>query len=218
MPNNEILDQYNGIKSNVGLFDFSIEGKIIVKGPGRVDFINGLVTNDIENLENFNGVYAAFLDRNGKVLSDCIVYKFDNFLLINSSIIGKNNIIKKLKEEAALGKSEVEDATLKYASFSLQGPKSLEFINAIIKEPLNLKKQYECSIKTVSIEKIGIDKNNDKNKNTTNDKIDSNNYEFEIIIAKNSRTSYDGHDIFVPVPYYKIFKELMIEKGKKYGI
>ena len=79
MPNNEILDQYNSVKTNVGLFDFSIEGKIIVKGHGRVDFINGLVTNDIENLENFSGCYAAFLDRNGKAFSDFIFYKFYYF-------------------------------------------------------------------------------------------------------------------------------------------
>src|SRR3989338_600415 len=92
MPNNEILDQYNNVKSNVGLLDFSIEGKIIVKGPGRVDFVNGLVTNDVENLENFNGCYAAFLDKNGKILSDCIVYRFDDFLFINLGIMGKNNI------------------------------------------------------------------------------------------------------------------------------
>ena len=196
MPNNEILDQYNGVKTNVGLFDFSIEGKIIVKGPGRVDFINGLVSNDVENLEDFNGCYAAFLDRNGKVLSDCIVYKFDNFLLINLSIIGKNNIIKKLKEEAILGKSEVEDATLKYALFSLQGPESTELINGIFKSKIELQIQYQSIIiKT---------KNNDE--------------EINILIMKNNRATEEGYDIYVPVSYYKEFKEIVIANGKEHGL
>jgi len=146
MPNNEVLDQYNGVKTNVGLFDFSIEGKIIVKGPGRVDFINGLVSNDVENLENFNGCYAAFLDKNGKVLSDGVIYKFDEFLLINASVIGRNNIIGKLKDEAPLGKSEVEDATLKYGLFSLQGPESTELINDVFKSKIELQAQYNSII------------------------------------------------------------------------
>src|SRR3989338_1662523 len=196
MPNNEMLDQYNGVKTNACLFDFSIEGKIIVKGPGRVDFINGLVTNDIENLENFNGVYAAFLDKNGKVLSDCIAYKFDNFLLINLSIIGKNNIIKKLKEEAILGKSEVEDSTLRYALFSLQGPESTELINNIFKSKIELQIQYQSIIiKT---------KNNDE--------------EINILIMRNNRTAEEGYDIYIPVSYYKEFKELVMNNGEDYGL
>ena len=86
MENSKILEEYNAVKNNVGLFDFSIEGKIKVTGSGRVDFINGQVTNDIRNLENFNGVYAAFLDRFGKVLTDCIIYNFQDYLLINTNI------------------------------------------------------------------------------------------------------------------------------------
>ena len=196
MPNNEILDQYNGIKSNVGLFDFSIEGKIIVKGPGRVDFINGLVSNDVENLENFNGCYAAFLDKNGKVLSDGVIYKFDEFLLINASVIGRNNIIGKLKDEAPLGKSEVEDATLKYGLFSLQGPESTELINDVFKSKIELQAQYNSIIIK-----------------TKNDDEDIN-----IMIMKNSRTEEEGYDIYVPASYYKEFKALIIDNGRTYNL
>lgn len=196
MLDKNILDEYNAVKSNVGLFDFSIEGKIIVKGPGRVDFINGLVSNDVENLENFNGVYAAFLDKNGKILSDCIVYKFDDFLLINTSIIGRNNIAGKLKNEAALGKAEVEDATLKYGLFSLQGHESTELINGIFKSKIELQIQYQSIIiKT---------KNNDE--------------EINILIMKNKRTEEEGYDIYVPVSYYKEFKALIIDNGRKYNL
>ena len=42
MVNEKILEEYNTVKNNVGLFDFSIEGKIIIKGEGRIDFINGI--------------------------------------------------------------------------------------------------------------------------------------------------------------------------------
>ena len=196
MPNNEILDQYNSVKTNVGLFDFSIEGKIIVKGHGRVDFINGLVTNDIENLENFSGCYAAFLDRNGKALSDCIVYKFDDFLLINLGIIGKNNIIKKLKEEAMLGKSEVEDATLKYGLFSLQGPKSTELVNHLFQSKIELEMQYQSIII----------------------KTENDDEEISIMIMKNNRTEEEGFDIYVPASYYKEFKALIIDNGRTYNL
>ena len=191
-----ILDEYTAVKNNVGLFDFSIEGKIKIKGEGRTDYINGIVSNDVANLKDFNGVYAAFLDKFGKVLSDCIIYKFNDFILINLSIIGKNNIIKKLTDDAGLGKSEIEDATLKYGLFSLQGPKSIELINTIINNNLDLKQQYQSKIKKIIIH----------------------NNETEIIITKNKRTTEDGYDIFVPASIYNEFKDLILEKGKNYGI
>ena len=192
MANGKTLEEYNAVKNNVGLFDFSIEGKIIVKGPGRIDFINGLVSNDVENLENFNGCYAAFLDKNGKVLSDCIVYKFDDFLLINLSVIGRSNIIGKLKNEAVLGKSEAEDATLKHALFSLQGPKSEELVNGLFQSKIQLEKPYQTIV-------INSD-------------------ELNIIITKNSRTKEEGYDIYVPASHYKEFKELLINNGKDFGL
>jgi len=237
MMNKEILEEYNAVKNNVGLFDFSIEGKIRVSGSGSIDFINGLVSNDVENLENFNGVYAAFLDRFGKVLTDCIIYKFDDFLLINSGIVGKNNVIKKLKDEAALGKSEIEDLTLKYALFSLQGPKSLELINNILKSKVELQSQYQSIIinnddeennslnKKTIIEKnknnetkLNNELNNNKNNNAINNKKNNINNEIEIIITKNSRTNLNGYDIFVPASMYKEFKELILEKGKDFNL
>jgi len=122
MINKNILEEYNIVKNNVGLFDFSMEGKIKITGEGRVDFIDGLVSNNVKNLKENNGVYAAFLDRFGKIMSDCIIYKFKDFLLINLNILGKINIISKLKEEAPLGKSEVEDVSQNFSLLSLQGP------------------------------------------------------------------------------------------------
>jgi len=96
-------------------FDFSIEGKIIVKGPNRLEFLNGIVSNDV----NKNGVYAAFLNRFGKILSDCKIYQFSDFILVNCSLVGKNKILEKLKEDAKLSKCIIEDVTMKFGLFSL---------------------------------------------------------------------------------------------------
>ena len=57
----KIFEEYNIVKNDTGLFDFSIEGKIIVKRDGRINFINGLVSNDIKNLENFNSLVINWI-------------------------------------------------------------------------------------------------------------------------------------------------------------
>jgi len=218
MESEQIFEEYDVVKSHVGLFDFSMEGKIKIKGPGKIDFIEGIVSNDIKNLEENNGIYAAFLDRLGKVLSDCIIYRFKDFLLLNMSFVGKKNIIEKLKNEANLVKSEVEDVTLKYGLFSLQGPKSIELINEIINDKLELKNQYQFTI-----EKITIETNNKSNSINDNEikniENSSNaNNEIEIIITKNKRTTEDGYDILVPSSYYKEFKQTILKVGKDFDL
>ena len=228
------MEEYNAVKNNVGLFDFSMEGKIKITGEGRIDFINNLVSNDVQNLKINNGIYAAFLDRLGKILSDCVIYKFDGFLLINLSIIGKNNIIQKLRKESLMAKSEIEDLTLKYALFSLQGPNSVLLLNNILNEKVELKNQYQCIIKTVSINNNSSKEKNNKNNsiknsksiNEINNNLKGNNYEnnnlnndeIEIMITKNRRTAEDGFDIFVPAFFYKEFRNLLVEKGRDFGL
>lgn len=225
--NNEIISEYETVKNNVGFFDFSMEGKIKVTGTKRVEFINGMVTNDIENLENFNGVYAAFLDRFGKVLTDCIIYKFQDYILINMNIIGKKNIFEKLVNDAKLAYLKIEDITLKYALFSLQGPRSQELINDIFKSKIELENKYQSIIIN---SKNNYEENNSTNKNTiieknknngiklTDNKKDINNNELKIIITKNNRTNFNGYDIFVPASMYKEFKDLILERGQKYNL
>jgi len=200
MENEIISEGYDTVKQHVGLFDFPFEGKLKIKGEGRVNFIDAITSNDVKNLNENHGIYSSFLDSFGRVLSDCIIYKFSDFLLLNLNIIGKRNILEKLISEAKLGKSEVEDISFKYALFSLQGPKALELINKIIKEEIDLTKQYQFTTKKISIFK----KNN--------------NEEIELIIAKNNRTTEDGYDIFVPASHYKEFKELIQDIGKDFNL
>jgi len=226
MVNEILLDEYNSVKKNVGLLDFSIEGKIKVKGKDRVDFINGLVSNDIKNLKENSGVYAAFLDKFGKILSDCVVYKFKDFILINLSLVGKANIIGKLKELAKFNDCEIEDISLKYGLISLQGPKSFKLINTIVENKIDLISEYDCIIKIIKIKKTIKKENNKENKHDNNIneenglKINNekNNENFEIFISKNNRTTEEGYDIFIPFDAYKEFKNLVLEKGNEYGL
>lgn len=211
MINEKILEEYNIVKNNVGLFDFSFEGKIKIKGEGRIDFINGVVSNDIKNLKENFGIYAAFLDRFGRILSDCYVYKFKDFLLITLPFSQKNKIFEKLKEEAPSVKSEVEDITLKYALLSLQGKKSRLFLKDLFNEEINL--QYlEFSIK-----KINNTKKSAKQISGVPE-IQKISKHIEITIIKAKRSNEDCFDLFFRGESYKEIIDLILEKGKNYNL
>jgi folate-binding protein YgfZ len=53
-----------------GLLDRSERGKLALSGAGAVEFLNGQVTNELDDLRAGEGRYAAFLTHKGKMLGD----------------------------------------------------------------------------------------------------------------------------------------------------
>src|SRR3989344_6251019 len=119
-----IQEEYFFVKEHFGLFDFSLEGKIKVSGRDRVDFLQGLVSNDVKHLKTYRGIYAAFLNRFGKILSDCFIYSCNDFLLEFLPFVQKKKILEKLQQEALLSEVAIEDVSFSYALLSLQGKKA----------------------------------------------------------------------------------------------
>lgn len=59
-------------------------GLIHIEGEDRNNFLQGLITNDIEKLESGKLLYACLLTPQGKFLHDFFISKGDGFLLLES--------------------------------------------------------------------------------------------------------------------------------------
>ena len=62
--------EHRVLTESCGLFDRSERGKLALTGPGAVEFLNGQVTNEVSDLREGEGRYAAFLTHKGKMLGD----------------------------------------------------------------------------------------------------------------------------------------------------
>src|SRR6185503_9623137 len=60
-------------RANAGIIDLSYCGAIKIGGAEAVQFLNGMITNDVKNLEAGKGMRAAFLTPHGKVRALCRV-------------------------------------------------------------------------------------------------------------------------------------------------
>jgi folate-binding protein YgfZ len=76
------IDQYAAARRSAVVFDRSAEGKIVFTGSDRRSFLHGLLTNDIVNLTNGTGVYAAYLTPQGRMVSDMRVIETGDQLLL----------------------------------------------------------------------------------------------------------------------------------------
>lgn len=70
------------LRRGVGLFDGSLRAWLRMRGEDRVDFLQGMVSNDVRALAVGGNVYAAMLTQQGRVVSDLRIHAAeDHFLL-----------------------------------------------------------------------------------------------------------------------------------------
>jgi len=77
------VDEDRALRSGAGLVDLSAREVVAVTGPDRVSFVQGMVTQDVENLPVGGVADAALLTAKGAMVSDArIVRREDDVLLL----------------------------------------------------------------------------------------------------------------------------------------
>jgi aminomethyltransferase len=112
------------LHQGVGVLNFSSAGKLEVSGKNSRQFINGLVTNDVQSLAPGSGTVGAFLNAQGKVLALCRFYQTGAQLLIELDASNRAKIYQNLSRFVPAGEFFVRDATDEVALISLQGPRA----------------------------------------------------------------------------------------------
>jgi len=69
---------------------------IAVSGPEARNFLQGLITNDIEKVQPHHAIYAALLTPQGKILYDFLIAADDDALLIDCLATARDALIKRL--------------------------------------------------------------------------------------------------------------------------
>jgi folate-binding protein YgfZ len=69
---------------------------IAVTGPEARSFLQGLITNDVERLAPGQGVYAALLTPQGKILFDFFLVEGDAAILIDCLAVSRDALLKRL--------------------------------------------------------------------------------------------------------------------------
>ena len=117
-----VIAEHTAVRERVGLFDVSHLGKIEVKGVGALSYINSVLTNDLERIDDGSAQYNLICNEEGGVIDDLIVYRrsvTDLFLVPNAANCA--SVLKALQEGAPAGLS-ITDAHQKYGVLALQGP------------------------------------------------------------------------------------------------
>lgn len=118
------LQEYQSVRTQVGLLDLCHRGLLRLTGPDRISFLQGMVSNDVKSLNPRDGIYAAFLDIHGKILADVRIFSMDDSLLLDLWEPLKDKILAHLNRYLIADEVEIADLTGQYSTLSPQGPKA----------------------------------------------------------------------------------------------
>ena len=148
-----IVAEHQAVRRHAGLFDVSHMGEFIVRGPGAVEFVNHVTTNDVAALAIGQAHYSTILNDRGTIEDDCLVYRADDHIMmvVNASNAAKD--FAHISRATTRFDATLDDVSDETALLALQGPKAAEILQRHTNADLSAVKYYHFTFGTVA----GID-------------------------------------------------------------
>jgi aminomethyltransferase len=122
-----VIPEHRAVRSDAGAFDVSHMGELVVEGQGAQDFLQAMLSNDLERIGPGRAQYTLLTNEQGGIVDDLIAYELspERFLLIvNAS--NREADFAWLRDHQPPGDVDVRDVSDEYALIAVQGPRSLE--------------------------------------------------------------------------------------------
>ena len=143
-----VLNEHRAVRETVGLFDVSHLGKASVTGPGALEFLNSVFTNDLNRIADGQAQYTLICDdATGGVIDDLIVYRYsqDRFFLIPNAA-NATEVLARL-EKSAPPTIAIKNLHEAHSVLALQGPQSDLVLQSLGVQPeLEYMSFKECAI------------------------------------------------------------------------
>lgn len=127
-----VLNEHQAVRERVGLFDVSHLGKALVQGPGARDFLNSILTNDLNRISPGQAQYTLLCDdASGGVVDDLIAYcKSDDEFFLIPNAANCADVVGRI-EQASPAEIAVTNQHAEYGIIALQGPLSLQVLERL---------------------------------------------------------------------------------------
>jgi aminomethyltransferase len=190
-----IVEEHQAVRNNVGIFDISHMGQLIVDGADARKWLNTMLTNNIDKLEVGTGQYTFLLNERGGIIDDLITYRIGDsrfLLVVNASRADEDfawlkewhrlpaDVLENHRQDADA--TRIKNRSADFGGVAIQGPRVVELFADL--PPRN---------HIVDLTMDGI----------------------PISIARTGYTGEDGVEVFFRAGDAVKFWKLMIERGTK---
>ncbi len=188
-----LLPEHHAVRNNVGLFDVSHMGEFSLKGPGVLDLLQRVTSNDVSKLTDGKVQYSCLPNDTGGIVDDLLVYRYtenEYYLVVNAG-----NIEKDWDWIAKHNTAGVEMTNLSHemSLLAVQGPSALKVLQKLTAINLSEMEYYTFKIGTMA----GIE---------------------NIIISNTGYTGAGGFEIYMLNKDAKHFWDAILDAGQEFEI
>ncbi|MFZ0918353.1 MAG: glycine cleavage system aminomethyltransferase GcvT [Candidatus Udaeobacter sp.] len=202
-----IVAEHQAVRNDVGMFDISHMGQLLADGAAAAEWLNTMLTNNVNKLDVGMGQYTFLLNERGGIIDDLIVYRIgeQKFLLIVNAARAEEDFAwlqKHLKEwrsqDGASGLLEtaapckLTNRSAEFGGVAIQGPRVVELFRAVFGEnahPPSRNAIVDCPFDATTVS-----------------------------VARTGYTGEDGIEVFFRATDAVKFWNAVLEKGKSLGI
>ncbi|MDI6642665.1 MAG: glycine cleavage system aminomethyltransferase GcvT [Candidatus Hodarchaeaceae archaeon] len=140
-----VIEEHLAVREAVGLFDVSHMGEFSVRGPGALDFLQRVTSNDVSKLAVGGAQYSTVLNERGGIRDDVVVYRLgeQEFMVVCNAAN-----VEKLSDWFAqqIGEgTDLKDITMTTVLLALQGPKAQQVLQPLTKFDLTQLKRFKAA-------------------------------------------------------------------------
>src|ERR1700684_2801276 len=119
-----VHDEFRELLSGCGVYDLSSRAKISLTGGDRIRWLNGMVTNNIRDLEVGRGAYAFLLNPQGRILGDLYAYNRGESITVDTDRGQAEKILATFDHYIIMDDVEVTNLAEQLPARGLAGPDS----------------------------------------------------------------------------------------------
>jgi folate-binding protein YgfZ len=131
----DVLLEYAAVREGgVGLSDLSARGRLLVSGSEAVQFLNGLITNDMKTLAENRWMPAVFPTVQGRLIASVRVIRRADGYLIDTESATHQRVLQTVARFTLAGDFLVTDLTAEIVQLSLQGARAADIVGSVFGE------------------------------------------------------------------------------------
>jgi folate-binding protein YgfZ len=122
--------EFAALRASCGIYDLGSRAKIVLTGSDRMRWLNGMVTNNIRDLQVNRGVYAFLLNPQGRILGDLYAYNRGESILVDTDRSQLEKILATFDHYIIMDDVEIANRSDELTVVGLAGPKSHDVLKA----------------------------------------------------------------------------------------
>ncbi len=117
-----MAEGYTKLRESKAVIDLSSRGRIKLTGEDRKRLLHAMTTNHVQEMDAGQSLYAFFLNAQGRVLADAVVYCLEDHLLVSVEPEVKEKVYAHLDKYIIADDVTLEDVSGTTAEYSIEGP------------------------------------------------------------------------------------------------